>query len=135
MATDPNFASIPLSGLAQISTANTNRDGTGTLGTVVTAGANGSRIEEIVIEATGNTAVGVVRLYLNDGTNTRLWLEVLVSAITPSTTIKPFRWSSREQSSDLRPDLPLFVLPTGWSLRASTEAANTFNVFAFGGSF
>jgi hypothetical protein len=25
------------------------------------------------------------------------------------------------------------VLPTGYSLRATTEAANTFNVFAFGG--
>mgnify|MGYP003704857483 CR=1 FL=1 len=25
------------------------------------------------------------------------------------------------------------VLPTGYSLRASTEVANTFNIFAFGG--
>ncbi|NBX74718.1 MAG: hypothetical protein EBQ89_10555, partial [Alphaproteobacteria bacterium] len=71
MATDPNFAGTPLAGNAQISTANTNRDGTGTLGTVVTAGASGSRIEEIVIEATGTTTAGMIRLFLNDGTNTR----------------------------------------------------------------
>jgi hypothetical protein len=132
MATDPNFASTPVAGLAQISTANTNRDGTGTLGTVVTAGASGSRIEEIVIEATGTTTAGIVRLFLNDGTNTRLWREVAVTAATPSGTVLAFTASVR---NDTRPDLPLLVLPTGWSLRAGTHNAETFNVFAFGGSF
>ena len=132
MATDPNFAGTPLAGNAQISTANTNRDGTGTLGTVVTAGASGSRIEEVVIEATGTTTAGIVRLFLNDGTNTRLWREVAVTAATPSGTVLAFTASVR---NDTRPDLPLLVLPTGWSLRASTHNAETFNVFAFGGSF
>lgn len=132
MATGPNFAATPLSGVAQISVANTGRDGTGTLGTVVTAGASGSRIEEIVIEATGTTTAGMVRLFVNDGTNSRLWREVAVTAATPSGTVLAFTASVR---NDTRVDLPLLVLPTGWSLRASTHNAETFNVFAFGGSF
>lgn len=132
MATTPSFAATPLTGLAQISVANTNRDGTGTLGTVATAGASGSRIEEIVIEATGTTTAGIVRLFLHDGTNARLWREVAVTAVTPSGTVLAFTASVR---NDTRVDLPLLVLPTGWSLRASTHLGETFNVFAFGGSF
>lgn len=132
MATDPNFAGTPLAGHGQISAANTNRDGTGTIVTIVTAGAGGSRIEEIVIEATVTTTAGFVRLFLNDGTNTRLWREVAVTAATPSGTVAAFTASVR---NDTRPDLPLLVLPTGWSLRAATHNAETFNLFAFGGSF
>ena len=48
MASTPNYAATPLVGVAAISTANTNRDGTGTLGTVVTAGSSGSRIDGVV---------------------------------------------------------------------------------------
>lgn len=132
MATSPQFAATPLVGVAQISVANTNRDGTGTLGTVVTAGSSGSRIEEIVVEATGTTTAGMVRLFVNDGTNTRLWREVAVTAATPSGTVATFTANVR---NDTRVDLPLLVLPSGWSLRAGTHNGETFNVFAFGGSF
>lgn len=132
MATTPNFADIPLVGLGQISAANTNRDGTGTIVTIATAGASGSRIEEIVVQAAVTTTAGMVRLFLNDGTNTRLWREVPVTAATPSGTVAAFRAMVR---NDDRPDLPLLLLPTGWSLSAATNNAETFNVFAFGGSF
>lgn len=132
MATSPQFAATPLVGVAQVSVANTNRDGTGTLGTVVSAGASGSRIEEIVVEATGTTTAGMVRLFVNDGTNTRLWREVAVTAVTPSGTVAAFTSSVR---NDTRVDLPLLLLPSGWSLRASTHNGETFNIIALGGSF
>jgi len=92
----------------------------------------GARFEEIVITATGTTTAGMVRLFINDGANTRLWREVPVSAITASATVAPFTATIR---NDTRPDLPLLVLPPGWSLRASTEKTETFNVIAFGGAF
>jgi len=123
MATAPVFASTPKLGTAAISTANTNRDGTGTIGTVLTAGASGTKINEIRIEASAATTAGIVRLFIFDGTNTRLFYEQLVAAITPSASVKVF------ESTLLFDNL---VLPTGHQLRASTHNAEAFNVFALG---
>lgn len=119
MATTAQYASTVRTAQAQVSTANTNRNGTGTIVTVFTAGSNGSRIDDIYITATGTTTAGVVRLFLNDGTNTYLFEEILVTAITPSTTVAVF------QSVQLNLGL---ILANGWSLRASTNNAETFNI-------
>jgi hypothetical protein len=130
MATAPAFAATPRCAIVQATAANTNRDGTGTIATLFTAGASGSRVERVRIQAAGTTTAGVVRLCIHDGTNARLLREVLVTAITPSTTVEAF-------SADVDfsgPDQVL-VLPTGYSLRVSTHNAETFNCFAFGGDF
>lgn len=129
MATTPNFSATPQTGVAVINTANLNRDGTGTIGTVLTAGASGSRIERVCIRATVTTTGGMVRLYTHDGTNARLIEEVPVPAQTPSGTAPAF--GADLVFGDVR---PLF-LPNGWSLRASTNNAESFVVTAFGGSF
>ena len=135
MATQAQYASVPKIGIGQISTANTNRDGTGTLGTVFTAGASGSRIDAVEIQATGTTTAGMVRLFLHDGTNARMICEVPVVAVTPSGTVPA--WSALVNSQGMNNgtiQLPISI-PTGWSLRASTNNAETFNVIAFGGDF
>jgi hypothetical protein len=127
MASTPAFAATPKAALAQVSAANTNRDGTGTIVTVLTAGANGTRIERVKVKAVGATTAGMIRLYLNDGTNTRLLEEALVAAVTPSGIVETF-----EAEFDFsRPD-QMLVLPNGWTLRASTHVAETFNVIAIG---
>lgn len=120
MASVPAFASTPRTAVAQISSANTNRDGTGTIGTVFTAAAAGSRIDDITITATGTTTAGVVRLFLHDGSNARLWKEILVTAVTPSTTVAS--WTAELS------DLALVLADDNWSLRASTHNAEAFNV-------
>ena len=119
MAITAQYASTPRAAVGQVSVANTNRDGTGTLATILTAGSNGTRIDDIKIQATGTTTAGAVRLFLHDGTNARLYDEILVPAITPSTTVEAF--------SAMLVNLGI-VLPSGWSLRASTNNAETFNV-------
>lgn len=119
MAIAAQYASTAKTAVAQATAANTGRDGTGTIVTVLTAGTSGSRIDDITITATGTTTAGVVRLFIHDGTTARLWREVLVSAITPSTTVSPF--------SATLTNLGL-VLQTGFSLRASTNNAETFNI-------
>lgn len=131
MAAVPAYAAAPKCGIGQISTANTARDGTGTIGTIFTAGASGSRIDQIRIHAVGTTAAGMIRLFIHDGTNARLWKEVPVIAVTPSATLPA--WSANVASQvDL--ELPL-VLPNGYSLRAATNNAETFNIVAIGGDF
>jgi hypothetical protein len=119
MATTAQYASTVQNAQAQISTANTNRNGTGTIATVFTGATNGSRIDDISIVATGTTTAGVVRLFISDGSNVRLWQEILVSAITPSTTVQVWSYTLLNQA---------LLLENGWSLQASTNNAETFNV-------
>jgi hypothetical protein len=119
MATQAQYAATPRGAFVQVSTANTNRDGTGTIATVFTSGSNGSRVDDIWIVGTGTTTAGVVRLFVNDGTNSRLWQEVMVTAITPSVSVQVFNTALYNQA---------LILPNGWSLRASTQIAETFNV-------
>ena len=119
MATAAQYASTVQTAQAQISTANANRNGTGTIGTVITGATNGTRVDDISIVATGTTTAGVVRLFISDGTNVRLWQEILVSAVTPSTTVQVWSYTLLNQA---------LILKSGWSLQASTNNAETFNV-------
>lgn len=127
MATQAQFSSTPRADCVAIATANANRDGTGTIGTVITAGASGTRIERVNIKATVTTTAGMVRLYIHNGTSYFLFKEVLVSAIVPSATVAAF-----ESSVTFGTVTPLW-LPSGYSLRASTEKAENFNITAIGG--
>jgi hypothetical protein len=131
--TNPIFGLTPNLGAlatARISTANTNRDGTGTLGTVLTGGTNGSRVDRIVITATATTTAGMVRLFISDGTNIRLWKEIAVSAITPSGTVAAFTSTISSPDSN-----PLLVLPVNYVLKAGTNNAESFDVIAHGADF
>jgi hypothetical protein len=119
MSTTAQYAATPRAALGQVSTANTNRDGTGTLASVLTAGSSGSRIDDIYIAATGTTTAGVVRLFLFDGTNNRLWQEILVTAVTPSTTQQVWNYTLLNQA---------LILPVNYILKASTNNAETFNI-------
>lgn len=132
MSTSAQYASTPKCGVGQVSVANTNRDGTGTIVTVFSAGASGSRIDAINIKATGTTTAGMIRLFIHDGADARLLTEVPVTAITPSGTLPS--WEAQLNTNTMTQVLPL-VLPTGYSLRAATNNAETFNVIALGGDF
>jgi len=132
MSTSAQYASTPKCGVGQVSVANTNRDGTGTIVTVFSAGASGSRIDAIDLKAVGTTTAGMIRLFIHDGANARLLTEVPVIAITPSGTLPS--WETQLNTNTMTQVLPL-VLPTGYSLRAATNNAETFNVIALGGDF
>lgn len=119
MATAAQYAATARTASTSVSTANTNRNGTGTIATVFTAGASGSRIDDIYIVATGTTTAGVVRLFINDGTTSWLWQEILVPAITPSTSVQVFSAALLNQA---------LILASTYSLRASTNNAETFNI-------
>ena len=125
MAQDPQFLTTVRTEIGQISTANTNRDGTGTIVSIFTAGASGSKILSIEVKATGNTTGNIVRLFISDGVNIRLWYELTSSVTTVSGTVQAFY-------QRIAPDL---LLESGWSVQASTHAAETFNVIITGGDY
>jgi len=116
---EPNYASTPTNAISQLSVANTNRNGTGTLVTLIEGGANGVSVQDIMLHATGTTAAGFIFLYLSNGTTNSLILEHPVTAITPSATVSA--WNSFISDFSV-------VLAPGWSLKASTYVANTFMV-------
>lgn len=120
MATTAQYAATVQTASAALSVANTNRNGTGTIVSVITGATNGTRVDDIYIVANATTTAGVIRLFISDGTNIRLWQEILVTAITPSTTQTVWSASLLNQA---------LLLKSGWSLQASTNNAETFSVF------
>jgi hypothetical protein len=132
MANQANYAAVPKCGIGQVSVANTNRDGTGDLATIFTAGASGSRIDAINLKAVGTTTAGMIRLFIHDGTNARLLTELPVLALTPGASTPS--WEAQLNTNTMTQVLPI-ILPTGYSLRASTHNAETFNVISVGGDF
>ena len=120
MSTAAQYASTVRAAAAQVTTANPNRDGTtGTYVNVFTAGASGSRIDDIYMTATVTTTAGMIRLFISDGTNTRLLSETPVTAITVSATTAA--WTAVFLSQGL-------VIPSGYILKASTEKSEAINI-------
>lgn len=125
MAASQTYISTVKTPTVQISTANTNRDGTGTIGTLYTAGASGGRIDSVAITATSTTTAGMIRFFIDDGVNVRFLCEVPVQAVTPSGTA--VAWSA-VVNGDTNPGVFPLVLQATYELQVSTNNAETFNV-------
>ena len=130
MAATPQFVGTPNLGAslsaARISAANTARDGSGTLATLITGGSNGTRVDRVNLKATSSTSLGMIRFFLcdNQGTpNKRLIAEIPVAAITPTASVKT--WEDEWVRTDGQ---PVVIVPAGWTLRVSTHIAESFDV-------
>lgn len=136
MPTSAYYADRPDIQHCAISTANANRDGSGTLGTVCSgpstnAGAGVlTRIERVTVKATGTTTAGMIRFFVSTdaGTTKRFLTELAVTAVTPSASAVSFEATV--------PGLVGLKLPGGSGgtpqaiLYAATEKAETFHVTA-----
>ena len=68
--TSPIFVGTPNTGIyAGITAANTATDGTGTVYTVFTAGANGSYVRRLLIKPLGTNVATVMRVFVNNGSS------------------------------------------------------------------
>ena len=74
--------------------ANTAMDGTGTVGTIITAGANGTRVPRVRVVHRGTNVATVLRIFENNGltnatpANNNLIAEETIPANTVSQTAK-----------------------------------------------
>lgn len=129
MAATPTFVSTPRLAVAAVSTANTGRDGSGTIATVITGVAAGTKISRVVVAATGDPADSIVTLFLHDGTTAWYWDSVDLG--------NPSAGSTNADSARFERTYEDLILPdASWSLRAAITVALTSgqaNVFAFGG--
>lgn len=124
----PSFAIVPRIGVAAVSTANTARDGTGTIVDIIVGVAAGTKVTKIDIQATGDPADSIVTLFIHNGTTFFCFDEIdLGNPAAASTTVSGFRAS--RYYTDL-------VLPSAsWKIGAAITVALTsgvINVFAFG---
>lgn len=125
-STSNSYNLLPRASAVSISTANPARDGTGALGTVLAATGNGARVELIRIVATGPVSEGMIRLFFSDAAGAHLISEINVPATMPSDIAPVWQYSYVPAV--------LLVLPSGTTLKASTEKENTFRLTAFGWS-
>jgi hypothetical protein len=125
MAANPSFAATPNIGAALLGSAETDLQSPAQTSTIVTAGTNGTRIEEIVVQASksgsliASTVAGLVYVFTYDGTNYRLYDIVTVNAITASATVAGFRFNKPYTN---------LVLKSGWSLRCSQSIAGNASI-------
>lgn len=133
MATTAQYAATPRIGSATLTTADASLTAPNTTVTVLTAGASGTRIDYIDIQAVATTVAGNVNLFIYEGSNASLWTQVTVYAVTSSNTAPSFQATL---SSNVDSNLMPLILPTGYSLRATTAVAQTgIRVTALGGDF
>ena len=133
--TSPIFVrAVRNAGISSGTSANTNKDGTGSVVTVFTADAtNGSKIEKVRLTHMGTNVATVVRFFVNNGssngTATNNWLvkEVTMAANTNSEVAAS---TAVEVALDL-------VLPAGYKLNATigTAIAAGIMLVAEGGDY
>jgi hypothetical protein len=135
MTTSPNFAATPRNASALSGTTiETNLQAPTQPITVFTAGASGSRIDEIRVNAVHTnllpvTLAGMIYIFEYDGTNYNLIDTLPVTAITASTTVAPFQV--------VKPFNNL-IIPSGHSIRCAISVAPTTGQFKYnivGGDF
>ena len=133
MATSAQYASTPVFGSVNLTGSDTSLTAPVTIGSILTAGASGTRIDYIDIQGVATTVAGLVNLFVYDGTNYILWQQVPVQAVTSSTTAPAFAFAL---SSNGNANIMPLNLPTGYSLRAAISVAQTgLRITAYGGNF
>lgn len=120
-------------GTTALATANTAKDGTGTVLGVFTAGANGGYVEQIVLRSAGTNIATVARIFINNGStnatpgNNILYTEISLAATTLSetTALQPYV-------------IPMNIaIPPGYVINVTlgTTVAAGYYVSTIGGSY
>jgi hypothetical protein len=123
---EPKFIQAAVNSGGIATTANINRNGSGTLATIVTCGAaSGLRIDAIQFHAAATTTANTLRVFLIKGADKRLIKEIAVTAVTPSNTAAA--WNSL-----WIPDPPL-ILENDYSLQFAPATAGTYHASVISG--
>lgn len=134
MAADPAFGSTPVAAGALLGNAETSLTVPTTASTLVTVGASGMILDEIVVMAATTSlapaiVAGLVYIFLFDGTTNHLFdvLSIPLPASAASSTTPPLRLNKYYTEA----------IPATWLIKASQSIAgnaNLLKVTVFGGS-
>ena len=139
----PIFPLTPNVSWGTLVTANTAKDGTGTIVTLFTAGANGARIDQMKSRAIGTNIATVLRLFVNNGSdptvaaNNALAHEVSIPATTLSeiAALNDVDITIPKNAGEIACPIPF--LPAGYKITATigTTIAAGIRVMVFGGDY
>jgi hypothetical protein len=130
--TSPIFALSPELSFATVTGATTDRTGATMTNTVtlLTAATNGTKITQIGAKVAGSNGATAVLIFVSDssGANFKLFDEIVLAAITPSTTVTSQR--AVTAYSDLQ-------LKAGQVVKVGTTVATAagVNIFAIKGDY
>jgi hypothetical protein len=130
--TSPIFALVPETKIVTVTTATTDRTGATTTNLVelLTAGTDGTKITQIGAKVAGTNTACLVLIFITDttGANPKLYDEILLSAVTATTTVTSDRKVTAY--SDLQ-------LKSGQKVLVGTTVAQAagVNIFAIKGDY
>lgn len=130
MASTPVFSTgTNATNVVNVSAANTARDGSGSITTLVTGVASGTLVTRVHCHATVATAAAVLNFWYSSdsGTTWRLIGDLTVAAVTPGTTAAA--WSG----DFVPPGGSIIVVGTTGRLGVTTTIAQSTNFAAIGG--
>jgi hypothetical protein len=129
MAATPTFISTPRLSVVNVATANTARDGSGTIVELIAGVAAGTKVLEVVAQAaiSGTVTAGMVTLFTStDGGSTwRLFDEIAIAAASSAVAVKATRNTATYSN--------LVLIGTNHRLGAATTIAQSVNVAALAG--
>ncbi len=126
---------------ANIAAANTAKDGTGTVVTLMTAGAEGSKVDKITVRPLGTNVATVLRFFINNGsTNATAANNTLIHEVTlPATTVSEVAaltgYDITVPGDDGKYVVPIPYLPAGYKINMTlgTAISAGVQVTAFAG--
>jgi hypothetical protein len=127
MAATPVFVSTPRNGAVNVASANTNRDGSGSITSIITGVSAGTKITEVIAQAAVTTTAGMVRLFLSldSGSTWKLFDELPIAAASVSASVAGTRVSKTYSN--------LILEDATTQLGCTTHNAESINVVALGG--
>ena len=129
--TTPAYAQVPIIGIATLTspsaiTSRANITGTTGLVQLTATSTNGTPVSSIVIKSKETSVALCVGVWMYNGTTSFLFDEILVTAITGSTTV------ASERVVRTYEDL---VVPPTYQLFISSTVDNDLTAFAMGGTY
>lgn len=129
--TNPIFPQAPIIGIGSLVsntavTARTVISGTTGLTQVTANSTNGTRIDAITVKGQGTTVATIQDIWINDGTNSYLFDEIVLGAVTANTT------TASAVNTIAYTNL---TLPPTYRLFTSQQVSANVTVFAFGGTY
>ena len=129
MATNPAFIGTPRLSVASLSAANTAIDGTGTITSLITGAATGTRVLEINMQCSATSAAANINIFVStdSGSTWTLFDQITVTAAPSSNTVKANR--------NIATYTNLILPDATYRLGVTTTIAQATRVYALGGDF
>ncbi|MBS1780030.1 MAG: hypothetical protein JST70_11935 [Bacteroidetes bacterium] len=116
----------PNTGMALLTTANPNLNGTGSIVDIITGANDGTMIDSLTIKSLVSNNQGMIRLFIKDLSSVYyLFQEIMIPTTVPTSVVQSYA-ATVELGINLK---------AGYSLAASTQLSENFSLIAYGTNY